>query len=120
MADDSIRYKVAVVGAAETTNIGKVEGMSNLMLAADAAMNAIRDCGIDKNKIDGVFSASLGGVSMVQMCHYLGITPKIVDGTAVGGTSLPPARAPRGGGAAMGYCNYALVTMGESGYTRGR
>ena len=58
MAEDSIRYKVAVVGASETTKIGKVEGMSNLMLAADAAMNAIRDCGIDKNKIDGVFSAS--------------------------------------------------------------
>ena len=119
MADDSIRYKVAVVGAAETTNIGKVEGMSNLMLAADAAMNAIRDCGIDKNKIDGVFSASLGGVSMVQMCHYLGITPKIVDGTAVGGTSFLLHVRHAAAALAMGYCDYALVLMGESGYTRG-
>jgi len=119
MTEDSIRYKVAVVGAAETTNIGKVEGMSNLMLAADAAMNAIRDCGIDKNKIDGVFSASLGGVSMVQICHYLGITPKIVDGTAVGGTSFLLHVRHAAAALAMGYCDYALVLMGESGYTRG-
>ena len=28
--------------------------MSSMMLAADAAMNAIADCGIDKNEIDGV------------------------------------------------------------------
>jgi acetyl-CoA acetyltransferase len=116
---DSVRYKVAVIGAAETTNIGRVPGMSNIMLAADAAMNAIADCGIDKDQIDGVFSAALGGMSMVQLAHYLGITPKILDGTAVGGTSFLLHVRHAAAALAMGYCNYALVTMGESGYTRG-
>jgi len=116
---DSIRYKVAVVGAAETTNIGKVDGMSSLMLAADAAMNAIRDCGIDKSKIDGVFSTALGGISLVQVAHYLGITPKIVDGTSVGGTSFLLHVRHAAAAVALGYCEYALVLMGESGYTRG-
>jgi acetyl-CoA acetyltransferase len=116
---DSVRYKVAVIGASETTNIGKVENMSNMMLAADAAMNAIRDCGIDKSKIDGLFSASLGGLSMVGLAHYLGITPKVIDGTSVGGTSFLLNVRHAAAALALGYCEYALVTMGESGYTRG-
>jgi acetyl-CoA acetyltransferase len=116
---DTVRYKVAIIGASETTNIGRVEGMSNIMLAADAAMNAIADCGIDKNQIDGVFSAALGGMSMVQLAHYLGITPKVLDGTSVGGTSFLLHVRHAAAALALGYCNYALVTMGESGYTRG-
>lgn len=116
---DSIRYKVAVVGFSETTNIGNVPNMSSTMLAADAAMNAIRDCGIDKNKIDGLFSASLGGMSMVALAHYLGITPTVIDGTSVGGTSFLLNVRHAASALAHGYCNYALVTMGESGYSRG-
>jgi acetyl-CoA acetyltransferase len=114
-----VRYKVAVIGASETTNIGRVPDMSNIMLAADAAMNAIADCGIDKSEIDGLFSASLGGMSMVQLAHYLGITPKVLDGTSVGGTSFLLHVRHAAAALALGYCNYALVTMGESGYTRG-
>ena len=37
----SIRYQTAIVGAAETTQIGRIPDMSSMMLAADAAMNAI-------------------------------------------------------------------------------
>jgi 3-oxoacyl-[acyl-carrier-protein] synthase III len=55
--------------------------MTSMMLAAEAAMNAIADCGIDKNEIDGLFSGSLGGISMVHLAHYLGITPNMLDGT---------------------------------------
>jgi acetyl-CoA acetyltransferase len=116
---DSVRYKVAVIGASETTGLGKVENMSSTMLAADAAMNAIKDCGIDKSKIDGLFSASLGGMSMVALAHYLGITPKVIDGTSVGGTSFLLNVRHAAAALALGYCEYALVTMGESGFTRG-
>jgi len=116
---DSVRYKVAIIGASETTGLGKVENMSSTMLAADAAMNAIKDCGIDKNKIDGLFSASLGGMSMVALAHYLGITPKVIDGTSVGGTSFLLNVRHAAAALALGYCEYALVTMGESGSTGG-
>ena len=34
---------VAVVGAAETTELGKVPGMSQIQLHADAALNALQD-----------------------------------------------------------------------------
>ena len=111
----SIRYQVAVVGAAETTEIGRIPTMSSLMLAADAAMNAIADCGIDKDQIDGVLSTH----NPVQLAHYLGIkTPKYVDGTAVGGTSFVIHLRHAVAALAAGYCNYALITMGQSGYSR--
>jgi acetyl-CoA acetyltransferase len=112
---DSIRYKVAVVGASETTEIGRQPGMSSLMLAADAAMNAIKDCGIDKDQIDGVLSTH----NPNQLAHYLGIkTPRYVDGTAVGGTSFVIHLRHAVAALNAGYCNYALIAMGESGYSR--
>ena len=37
---------IAIVGAAETTELGKIPGMSQTQLHADAALNAIDDCGI--------------------------------------------------------------------------
>ncbi len=111
----SIRYKTAIVGASETTELGRIPGMSSLMLAADAAMNAIKDCGIDKNKIDGVLSTHNPNL----LANYLGIkTPRYVDGTAVGGTSFVIHLRHAAAALAEGYCNYALVTMGESGYSR--
>ncbi len=111
----SVRYQVAVVGASETTDLGRIPDMSSMMLAADAAMNAIKDCGIDKNQIDGVLSTH----NPVQLAHYLGIkTPRYVDGTAVGGTSFVIHLRHAAAALAAGYCNYALITMGESGYSR--
>ncbi len=40
----SVRYKVAIVGASETTGLGQIPGMSSLMLAADAAWEAANAC----------------------------------------------------------------------------
>ncbi len=51
---DSLRYKAAIVGAAETTELGAVPNMSTTQLHVDAIVNAIKDCGIDKNQIDGI------------------------------------------------------------------
>ena len=37
---------VAVVGAAETTQLGKIPDLSQIQLHADAALNAMTDAGI--------------------------------------------------------------------------
>ncbi|MCH8110317.1 MAG: thiolase, partial [Chloroflexi bacterium] len=80
----SLRYKVAVVGASETTQIGVIPDMTYQQLAVDAALNAIEDCGIDKNQIDGIAS----NVSPAELAQYLGIVPSWVNNTLVGGTSF--------------------------------
>lgn len=76
---------VAIVGAAETTELGRVPGLSKIQLHADAALNAMEDCGLKPSDIDGVATA---GETPAGIAHYLGITPTWVDGTAVGGCSF--------------------------------
>src|SRR3712207_9348019 len=78
--------EIAIVGAAETTRLGAIPGMSQIMLHADAALNAMAETGLKPSDIDGV--ACVGPMMPQQIAHYLGITPKWVDGTGVGGCSF--------------------------------
>ena len=73
---------VAVVGAAETTKMGKIPDVSVIGLHADAALNAMADAGLKPSDIDGVATA---GISPVELAHYLGIKPTYADGTSVVG-----------------------------------
>ncbi|MGC2203924.1 MAG: thiolase, partial [Stellaceae bacterium] len=59
--------------------------MSQIELHADAALNAMADAGLKPADIDGIATA---GETPVTVAHYPGITPKWVDGTAVGGCSF--------------------------------
>ena len=44
------RNSVAIVGASETTELGKIPTMSQVQLHADAALNAIADAGLKCDK----------------------------------------------------------------------
>ena len=79
------RKSIAIVGAAETTELGRIPNLSQIGLHADAALNAMKDAGFGPKDIDGIATA---GETPVTIAHYLGITPKWVDGTAVGGCSF--------------------------------
>ena len=111
---DSLRYKVAIVGAAETTELGVVPNMSTTQLHIDATVNAIKDCGIDKNQIDGIATT----MNPAILAHYLGIVPRWLDNTSVGGTSFLIQVRHAAAAIAMGMCDTALVAMGESGRSR--
>ena len=47
----------SIVGAAETTRLGVLPDMSELDLHADAALNALADCGLAPGDIDGIATA---------------------------------------------------------------
>ena len=111
---DSLRYKVAIVGAAETTELGVVPNMSTTQLHIDATVNAIKDCGIDKNQIDGIATT----MNPAILAHYLGIVPRWLDNTSVGGTSFLIQVRHAAAAIAMGMCETALVAMGQSGRSR--
>ena len=106
---------VAVVGAAETTKMGKIPDVSVIGLHADAALNAMADAGLTPADIDGVATA---GISPVELAHYLGITPKWVDGTGVGGCSFMLHVRHAAAAIHAGYCKTVLITHGESGKSR--
>ena len=106
---------VAVVGAAESTDLGKVPGLSQIGLHADAALNALADCGLTIKDIDGVATA---GHDTTELVHYMGITPKWMDGTSVGGCSFMVHVRHATAAIEAGLCNTVLITHGESGRHR--
>ncbi len=103
---------VAIVGAAETTQLGVIPGMSQLQLHADAALNTLADAGLTIADIDGVATA---GESPTSVAHYLGITPSWVDGTSVGGCSFMIHVRHAVAAIQQGLCETVLITHGESG-----
>ena len=103
---------VAIVGAAETTELGVIPDKSDLDLHADAALNTLADAGLTAKDIDGVATA---GESPTSVAHYLGITPRWVDGTQVGGCSFMIHVRHAVAAISYGYCDTVLITHGESG-----
>ena len=106
---------VTVVGAAETTKLGVIPDLSQIGLHADAALNAMADCGLRPKDIDGIATA---GETPVQLAHYLGITPTWVDGTSVGGCSFMIHVRHAAAAIEAGLAKTILITHGESGRSR--
>ncbi|MBL6853639.1 MAG: thiolase [Alphaproteobacteria bacterium] len=106
---------IAVVGAAETTKMGRIPDLSVIGLHADAALNAMKDAGLKPSDIDGVATA---GASPTELAHYLGITPTYADGTSVGGCSFMLHVRHAAAAINEGLCRTVLITHGESGRSR--
>lgn len=102
---------IAVVGAAETTELGEIPHLSQLGLHADAAINAMNDAGLKPSDIDGV----AGGESAPSLANYLGIKPVYADGTMVGGCSFMLHVRHAAAAINSGLCKTVLITHGESG-----
>jgi acetyl-CoA acetyltransferase len=106
---------VTVIGAAETTELGVIPNLSQIQLHADAALNAMAECGLKPKDIDGIATA---GETPVQLAHYLGMTPTWVDGTSVGGCSFMIHVRHAAAAIEAGLAKTILITHGESGKSR--
>ncbi|HEY3906864.1 MAG TPA: thiolase [Streptosporangiaceae bacterium] len=106
----------AIVGGAETNQVGKLPDYSVLGLHIEAAVNAVNDAGLSLKDIDGIATAS--SIGPVQVAHALGITPRWMDGTAVGGTSFLLHVRHAAAAIAAGQASTVLITHGESGRSR--
>jgi acetyl-CoA acetyltransferase len=106
---------VAIVGAAESDQIGRVPDKPALMLHAEAARSALAEAGLTKDDVDGLFTA---GVTTLELGEYLGINPRYADGGNVGGSSFVIHIGHAALAIAAGRCEVALITHGESGRSR--
>ena len=106
---------VAIVGAAETTCLGKLPDVSELELHCDAAINALNDAGLKPSDIDGM--AAIGEYAGLVALH-LGIAPNWADGTDVGGCSFLLMVRHAAAALGQGLCHTVLITHGESGRSR--
>ncbi|HUJ05473.1 MAG TPA: thiolase [Streptosporangiaceae bacterium] len=107
---------VIIAGAAETDQVGRLPGHSTLQLHLEGALNALADAGLSTKDIDGIATVSAPGP--VQVAHSLGIVPRWMDGTGVGGTSFLLHVRHAAAAISAGYASTVLITHGESGRSR--
>ena len=103
---------VAIVGAAESDEIGLTPNKSALQHHAEAGYNALADAGLTAKDVDGLFTA---GFSTLATAEYMGINPKYTDSTSVGGSSFVVHIAHAIAAINAGFCEVALVTHGQTG-----
>ncbi|HXQ24653.1 MAG TPA: acetyl-CoA acetyltransferase [Candidatus Acidoferrales bacterium] len=118
MATDcrQLRGSVAIVGVAESDELGRLPHKSSLQLHMEATHNALADAGLKKGDIDAVFTSGRNMANDVP--EYLGIRPRFVGGTQVGGCSFILHVEHAMAAINAGLCEVALITHGESGYSR--
>lgn len=105
--------KFAIAGAAES-DLGKVPGMTSLDLQAQAAGRALRDAGLSLKDVDGVFAHVGDQFSSLLLAEYLGIRPRYVDSTSVGGMSNVMHIRHAMAAIEAGMCEVALVAYGST------
>ena len=108
-------YKAAaIVGAAEANEIGFLkEPVTALQLHIEAIKNLSDQTGVPISKIDGVFSTGWS----TELCEHLGITPKYIDTTAVGGCSFEMHVHHALAAIHAGIIEVALISHGENGHS---
>ncbi len=115
----AIRGKTAIVGIG-SAGIGEAHGFSAIELLGQASLKAIADAGLKLSDIDGVFAAtSSHAFPTLSVCEYLGIKPKFVDGTNVGGSSFEMHLLQATLALEAGLCNAALICYGSNQRTAG-
>jgi acetyl-CoA acetyltransferase len=112
---------VAIAGAAES-DLGQVApGLTPTDLMVQASLRALEDCGLGVGDVDGVFAATTQlPMAPLNLAEALGVGPRYVDGTQVGGSSpmghVAHARAAIG----AGLCDVALIAYGSTQRSVGR
>ena len=102
-----------IVGVDESDEIGTLPGKSQLTLHVEAIHNAVRDAGLRVGDIDGVFTA--GQHSPATIAEAIGVRPRYVDGTTVGGCSFIIMVGHAMLALHHGLCDVAVISHGESG-----
>lgn len=108
----SRRRDIAIVGVAESDQMGTVPNKSSLQHHAEAAYNALEDAGLSKGDVNGLLTA---GFSTLATAEYLGIQPGFTDNTSVGGSSFVIHVAHAAAAIRAGYCDVVLITHGQAG-----
>ena len=108
------RDTVAIVGVAES-DFGTVPDKTVHELHAQAAIRAVEDAGIDRDEIDGLFSCGgADALHVLQLSEYLGIHPRFLDSTQVGGSSWETFIEHAVLALEAGRCSTALLVYGST------
>jgi len=114
---DSLRGNAAVVGVGLTEFTG-MPGHTHMEIMAVAIERAIKDAGIDKNEIDGIFTANfVEMLTPLSVAEYFGLDPTYMDGTNTGGSVFVNSMQSAAAALTLGLCNVALICYGSNSAT---
>ncbi|HEX5568505.1 MAG TPA: thiolase [Streptomyces sp.] len=110
-----LRGRVAAVGVAEA-GVGEVgPGLTPLDLLGRAAHAAVTEAGLGIHDVDGLFTASsTHPAAPLDTAEYLGIRPRYMDGTLVGGSSFVSHLLHAATAIEAGLCEVALIAYGST------
>lgn len=110
--------RIAILGVDESDDLGRASGQSNLQLAAQAIKNALRDAGLSLSDVDGLFTCGFGWAPTLAVGEFVGLQPRYMDSTSVGGCSFIIDLEHASAAIRQGLCDVALIVHGEHGYSR--
>jgi len=109
-----LRGSAAIAGVA-TFGCGETPGFTDMELLARSARAAIADAGLKLTDIDGLCTASVSATMWsMPVVEYLGINPRYIDGTMIGGSSFIAHLLPAMQAIRSGQCQAVLVCYGSA------
>jgi len=109
-----LRGKVAIVGIG-TAGCGEAQGMSELEILSQAAKAAVEDAGLTMKDMDGLCTANLSAAMWpLNVVEHLGLRPKFVEGTNIGGSAFVAHQLPAMLALEAGICDAVLVCYGST------
>jgi acetyl-CoA acetyltransferase len=98
-----------------TFGCGETPGFTDMELLARAARAAVADAGLQLRDIDGLCTASASATMWaLPVTEYLGLNPRYVDSTMLGGSSFIAHLLPAMHAIRSGQCSAVLVCYGSA------
>jgi acetyl-CoA acetyltransferase len=104
---------VAIAGVA-LSDVGRVDDKGPYELIAQASRRALADAGLAPADVDGLASTGQGTLPPVDVGEYLGLRPRWIDSTAVGGASWEVMAAHAADAITAGHADVVLLTYGST------
>lgn len=109
-----LRGSAAIVGVG-TFGCGEAPGFTDMELLARSAHAAVADAGLRMGDIDGLCTASVGSTMWAMpVIEYLGLRPRFIDNTMLGGSSFIAHLLPAMLALQAGQCQAVLVCYGST------
>lgn len=108
-----MKATVAVAGVA-LSDVGRVDDKSPYELIAQASRRALADAGLSPADVDGLASTGQGTLPPVDVGEYLGLRPRWVDSTAVGGAAWEVMASHAVDAITAGHADVVLLTYGST------
>ncbi|WP_343737058.1 thiolase [Achromobacter sp.] len=114
MSLESLRGQVAIAGVGHA-GLGEVHGHTEMEVLAQAAVRAVADAGLNMRDIDGLATCSSSATMWsMPVAEYLGLKPRYIEATMLGGSSFVSHLLPSVMALVSGQCNAVLVCYGST------